>query len=286
MNVHVDCPADQRIERFVGCTRADDMKPPVGQITDARREIESQEVAEAKHVIDRAGGVRVVLANVDRALVVHEPVENMRSLAGVGRDDLGVERRVTIGDMGVELHARFQAVLGVVVGARFAVPAGAEELAVRGRRPSVTPDFREQLRMDGVGETGKRGLISFVAHVPFRDPQQPGMAESPGATGHAREAEIGGVGEYGGHQGSRIVRWRAGSQMHESIGEARPAVDFREELGDSQTRQHRVEAAGDRVDRFVLRGANGTDRQAFFSERGLWQIPSGGERVDFPKPSF
>src|SRR5208283_1512802 len=74
--------------------------------------------------------------------------------------------------------------------------------------------------------------------------------------------------------------------MHESIGEGRPAVDFREELGDSQTWQHRVEAAGDRVDRFVLRSANGTDRQAFFSERGLWQIASGGERVDFPKPSF
>src|SRR5271165_6925992 len=74
--------------------------------------------------------------------------------------------------------------------------------------------------------------------------------------------------------------------MHEKIGEARPAVDFREELGDSQTRQHGVEAAGDRVDRFVLRSANGTDRQAFFSERGLWQIARGGERVDFPKPSF
>ena len=204
-------------------------------------------------MIDRAGGVGVVLANVDRALMVQEPVENMRGLAGVGRDDLGMERRVAIGDMGVELHARFRAVLGVVVGARFAVPAGAEELAVRRRRSAVAPDFRERLRMNGVEETGKRGLIGLVAHVPFGDPQQPGMAESPGAAGHAREAEIGGVGEHGGHQGSRVVRWRAGSQMHETIGEARPAVDFREELGDSQTRQHGVEAAGDRVDRFVLR---------------------------------
>jgi len=112
------------------------------------------------------------------------------------------------------------------------------------------------------------------------------MAESSGAAGHAREAEIGGVGEHRGHQGSRIVRWRASSQMHETIGEARPAVDFREELGDSQTRQHGVEAAGDRVDRFVLRTANGTDRQAFFSERGLWQFASGGKRIDFAKPSF
>jgi hypothetical protein len=101
------------------------------------------------------------------------------------------------------------------------------------------------------------------------------MAESPGAAGHAREAEIGGVGEHGGHQGSRVVRWCAGPQMHEAIGEARPAVDFRGKLGDSQTRQHSVEAAGDRVDRFVLRRANGTDRQAVFSERGLQQVASG-----------
>ena len=90
-------------------------------------------------MIDRAGGVGVVLTNVDRALMVHEPVENMRGLAGVGRDDFGMERRVTIGDMGVELHARFRAVLGVVVGARFAVSAGTEELAVRRRRVRRRP---------------------------------------------------------------------------------------------------------------------------------------------------
>ena len=121
--------------------------------------------------------------------------------------------------------------------------------------------------MDGVGETGKRGLIGLVTHVPFGDPQQPGMAESPGAAGHAREAEIGGVGEHGGHQGSRVVRWRAGSQMHETIGEARPAVDFREKLGDSKTRQHGVEAAGDRVGRFVLRLRMGLiDRPSSVSE--------------------
>ena len=110
---------------------ADDIEPPVGEIADARREAKSQEVAEAEHMIDRAGGVGVVLADVDRAFVVQEPVQNMRGLAGVGRDDLGMERRVAIGDMGVELHAGFRAVFGVVVGARFAVPAGAEELAVR-----------------------------------------------------------------------------------------------------------------------------------------------------------
>src|SRR5580693_6855965 len=112
------------------------------------------------------------------------------------------------------------------------------------------------------------------------------MAESPSTASHAREAEIGGVSEHGGHQGSRIVRRRAGPQMHQSIGEARPTMDFCEKLGDSQTRQHGVEAAGNRIDRFVLRSTNGTDRQAFFSKRGLWQLAGGGERVDFAKPSL
>ena len=107
--------------------------------------------------------------------------------------------------------------------------------------------------MNGVDQTSERGLIGFVAHMPFGDPEQPGMAESPGAAGHAREAEIGGVGEHGRHQGSRIVRRRAGAQMREAIGEARPAVDFGEQLGDAQTRQHGVEPADERCPRLRSR---------------------------------
>ena len=99
--------ADQRIERFVGRARANDIEPAVGEVADARREAESQQMAEAEHMIDRAGGVGVVLADVDRAFVVHEPVENVRGLAGIGGDDFGIERRVAIGDVGVEFHARF-----------------------------------------------------------------------------------------------------------------------------------------------------------------------------------
>ena len=107
--------------------------------------------------------------------------------------------------------------------------------------------------MNGVDKTGERGLIGLVANMPFGDPQQPGMAESSSAASHAREAEIGGVGEHGRHQGPRVVRWRAGAQMDEAIGEARPAVDFGQELGDTQTRQHGVEAASDRFGRLAFR---------------------------------
>ncbi len=86
--------------------------------------------------------------------MVHEPVEDMRGLAGVRGDDLGIERRVAIGAVGIELHARFRAVLGVVVGARLAMSAGAEELAVRRRsvtrnRPKLEK-LIEDLRKDDI----------------------------------------------------------------------------------------------------------------------------------------
>lgn len=81
-------------------------------------------------MLDRAGGVGVMLADVERTFVVHQAVEYMRRLAGVRGDDLGVERRVTIGDMRVEFHARFRAVFSVVIGARLAMAAGPEKLAV------------------------------------------------------------------------------------------------------------------------------------------------------------
>ena len=112
------------------------------------------------------------------------------------------------------------------------------------------------------------------------------MAESPGAAGHTGQAEIGGVGEHSRHQGSRVVRRRASAQMRETIGEACPAVNFGEQLGDAQTRQHGVEPTDEHVRGFVLDLANRADRKAFLGERGLGQLARGGERVDFAKPSF
>src|SRR5277367_2120073 len=74
--------------------------------------------------------------------------------------------------------------------------------------------------------------------------------------------------------------------MREAVGETRPAMDFREKLGDAQARQQRVEPTDDRIGRLVLILANGADRQAFLGERGLWQFPGGGESVDLTKAGF
>ena len=95
-----------------------------------------------------------MLANVDRAFMMHEPVEDMRGLAGVRGDDLGIERRVAVGDVGVELHARFRAVFGVVVSPGLAMSAGAKELM----RASVL--FRE-IHDDPQGSTMTRLSVGF-----------------------------------------------------------------------------------------------------------------------------
>ena len=76
-----------------------------------------QEVAQTKHMIDRAGRVGVTLADFQGAFMMQQAIQNMRGLAGVRRDDLGVKRRVAIGDMRVELHAGFRSVFAVVIGA-------------------------------------------------------------------------------------------------------------------------------------------------------------------------
>jgi hypothetical protein len=62
---------------------------------------------------------------------MQQAIQNMSRLAGIGRDDLGVEGRIPIGDVSVELHARFRAIFGVIIGAGFAVSAGLEKLAIR-----------------------------------------------------------------------------------------------------------------------------------------------------------
>ncbi len=64
-------------------------------------------------------------------------------------------------------------------------------------------DIRARVyRFDQASESG---LISFVADMPFGDPNQLRMAESLGAMGHPGKPEIGGVGE----QRSASARARA-----------------------------------------------------------------------------
>lgn len=80
----------------------------------------------------RAPGVRVVLLNVQTALMMEKAVDDMGCLTGCRCDHLGMEGAVLIGDVGVEGDARFVAVMGVHIADGFAAAAGAVELPIGG----------------------------------------------------------------------------------------------------------------------------------------------------------
>ena len=97
--------ADQRRERRVALRVAVDEEPLVGQVADARREAEAQQVHQGEDVVGEAGRVGVVLLDAQVGLVVEQAVEHVGGVADRRVDDLGVERRVLVGDVRVELHA-------------------------------------------------------------------------------------------------------------------------------------------------------------------------------------
>ncbi len=74
-------------------------------------------MAQPEDVIDGAGGISRMFTDRDTAFMVEQPVDDVRSLAGIGGDDLAVEGREAIGHVGLKQHARLAAVAGVVVGA-------------------------------------------------------------------------------------------------------------------------------------------------------------------------
>jgi len=62
-------------------------------------------MAECKDVIGEASGVGVMLLDPQIGLMVEQAIENMCRITGIRGDDLGIEGRVLIGDVGVEKHA-------------------------------------------------------------------------------------------------------------------------------------------------------------------------------------
>ena len=106
-----------------------------------------------------------------------------------------------------------------------------------------------------VDDRGAGGDIVVVADVPLRHVDQMEIAEAARRVGHAGEAEVGAVGENRRQQRRYIGGRIAGAQMGEPVGEAGPAVDVAQDLGDPHTRQHAVQSQGQ-----VARGV-GNDRR-------------------------
>src|SRR5271166_7095892 len=205
----VDNASDQGIEGAMVGVAFGDKEPAVGQIAEAWRKPEPQQVAEPEHVLGRAAGIGIVLPDDERAFMVEEAIQNVGRLASVSRDDLGVERRKPVRNVGIELYAWFRPVV-VVIGASLAVAAGLEELPIGRGSIALTPEGGKRLSADRIDQAGQSGLVGLIAKVPFSSPKKPSMAEHPGTPCHAGEPEVGGVGQHGRHQCDRILWYRTG----------------------------------------------------------------------------
>ena len=87
-------------------------------------------MTECKDVIGESGGVGVMLLYPQIGLMVEQAIENMRCITGIRGDDLGIEGRVLIGDVGIEEHARLISVAEIDLPGLLSAPAGAETLAI------------------------------------------------------------------------------------------------------------------------------------------------------------
>ena len=234
---NIDRAGDERAQRRPGCEVALGVEAAFAEVADSGREAEAEEMAQAENVIDGAGGIGRMLADRDPAFMVEQPVDDVRSLAGIGGDDLAVEGRETVGDMALEQYARLAAVAGVVIGARLATSARTKELPVRRGGVAWSPQPTERMSMVIVDDRGERAGIGFVADMPFGGPQQPGMGRPARAFRHAGQAEIGAISEDRAHQRGLGARRHAGAGMDEAIGEAGPGRDSGQQVGDPDARQ-------------------------------------------------
>lgn len=127
----VERAADHGFQRLVGGVALRDVELGVAQVADARREAETQQVHQREDVIGEARRVGVVLLNAQIGFVVQQAVEHVGRVAHADVHDLGVERRVLVGDVGVERPPRAAAVFRVDVACALGLAAGTEVLAIR-----------------------------------------------------------------------------------------------------------------------------------------------------------
>ena len=148
----IDHGRDQRIDRQPGRQ----VQSTLLQVAHARREAVTEERHEPEHVVGHPAGVDGVLLDREPGLMVEEPVEHVRRLACGRGDDLGVERPILIGDVGVERHARLVAMAGVHRCDRLACASGEEVLSVRTRLGAIAPQLRQRQRAMRVDQAGER----------------------------------------------------------------------------------------------------------------------------------
>ncbi len=162
--------------------------------------------------------------------------------------------------------------------------AGPEELAVRGGGEAAAERRRQRLALLVVDQTPERQGMGLVADMPVGRPGQLAEAGNAARLGHSRQAEIEPVGQEARHKDLRVGGRVAGSQMGEAIGKQRPLRHLRQEIGDPDARQHRVEARGERFGFQRCRFFDRRDFQHALVERDIGQQAALRLAVDRRQP--
>ena len=103
-------------------------------------------------------------------------------------------------------------------------------------------------------------------------------------TVHTRQTEIEAVGEEARHQYARVGNRLAASQMGEAVDEQRPIRHLRQQVGDANVRQHRIEARSQDLGFGWRRFLEGRDLQHAPLERDVRQQPAFRLGVDHRQP--
>jgi Tat protein secretion system quality control protein TatD with DNase activity len=101
----VDAAGDHRVQRGIGGRLAEAVEPTVLEVRDSRRELKAKQAAQREDMVGITTAIGVVPSRRDLTLMIEQRVEHVQRLARCRRDQLRVERRVAIGEVGIDLEA-------------------------------------------------------------------------------------------------------------------------------------------------------------------------------------
>lgn len=174
--------------------------------------------------------VGVMLLQVQVALVVQQPVECEGGVAVGAFDRRAVERRVVVGDEGVELQG--EVAEPGAVGLLQHLARQGEPLAVAGGGPALAPVRRRVEAGDGVYHGGQGGTLRFFRHLPVADALQPLVGDALDQLRHGVQPDVAAVSHHCGEQEAGPLRVAAAplGWREEVVGEAQVVIDLDEQV--------------------------------------------------------
>lgn len=121
----------------------------VGQARNARLEIEPEEMHRREHDVGNAASIDAQRGQIGVAAMAEEAIERIDGFSCGAGDHGPVQRRVPVGDGGVDLDYRVATVVGIDRSAGFARATQVEGLAICGSPMSLTKPSGDRFSVDG-----------------------------------------------------------------------------------------------------------------------------------------